>query len=480
MNIWEDEAYTLNTTSGNLSEVISESYGFEGQPPAYFILLSFWRLIHPGIFTARLFSVLCIGLTVYVLIRILSRITDLKYPNWIIVIFLLNPFTVWAALEIRTYALLIFLASVAVYSALIYAEEKRKAYLYLFLLISLLGLYTQYYFAFLIAAIAIGILIQHGWNVFFRVSLHLIPVVILFLPNFYFLTDNIKNFQSDNPGYSMVERISVVLTSAQSITLGLNIIPKMTVIRWLVRIAFVLIIIFSLLKVYKKKNNKIFSLQYNFLLVVTVVTFAFFMVFTFITGMKFNIRYLAISFPLIILLFTIFYWNSEGARNMIFSVFSIYFVVLLTIKYTVPVKSYDYESIAKFVEQTEKSGEPLLFNSRTISTPFHYYYKGKNEVVQLPDSFKLTKEGFQVLLRDTTDVKQMFESIDSESFILINDNMRGYSSKLLLNSEILDNYLNTRFYVALDTLLFGRSKNLTLRIRRLESQLPEIQLKDLH
>ena len=87
VNIWEDEAYTLNTTSNNLSGVISESYRFEGQPPAYFVLLSFWRLIHPGIFTARLFSVLCIGLTVYVLNRILSLVSDLKYPNWIIVIF---------------------------------------------------------------------------------------------------------------------------------------------------------------------------------------------------------------------------------------------------------------------------------------------------------------------------------------------------------------------------------------------------------
>jgi hypothetical protein len=45
LNIWVDEAYTLDTTSAkySLSKVIYQSYNFESQPPLYFILLWLWR-----------------------------------------------------------------------------------------------------------------------------------------------------------------------------------------------------------------------------------------------------------------------------------------------------------------------------------------------------------------------------------------------------------------------------------------------------
>ena len=45
LNIWEDEAYSLSTSANKLYKVVSLSYYFEGQPPVYFIILSFWRKI---------------------------------------------------------------------------------------------------------------------------------------------------------------------------------------------------------------------------------------------------------------------------------------------------------------------------------------------------------------------------------------------------------------------------------------------------
>lgn len=473
INIWEDEAYTLNTTSNNLGNVISESYGFEGQPPFYFILLAIWRLISPGIFFARLFSILFIGLSAYVLYRIVPLISDLKNPNWIIIIFLLNPFTVWAALEIRTYALLIFLSTVAVYSILRYYIKSEKRYLYLFLIISLIGLYTQYYFVFLIAAIAFSLLIYNGWKSFFHLSLYLTPVVILFLPNLYFIQDNVKNFQSFSPDYSIIHRFSALSTAIQSITLGINLLADIRILKWCVRITFVLMAIVSYLKFHKKyyNDNRIIFYKYNLILLITFLSLAFFTLFVLKTGMYFNVRYLAITFPLIILLFIIFDWHSVIVRNFIYGIISIYFIFLLSFRYAVPIKNYDYESIAKHIERIEKPNEPVLLNSRTISTPFQYYYSGINNLIQLPDTFKLEKEGFQVLLRDTLDFKWMLENINSESILFINDNMIGYPPKLLLTSDILDDHINSQFIVTLDTLLFGKSNKHSLRIRRLENRI---------
>src|SRR5665647_3232622 len=70
LNIWEDEAYSLHTTSKNLATVIRESYDFEGQPPFYFLLLAIWRHINSGIFFARLLSLIFIGFGGYFFLRL--------------------------------------------------------------------------------------------------------------------------------------------------------------------------------------------------------------------------------------------------------------------------------------------------------------------------------------------------------------------------------------------------------------------------
>ena len=470
VNIWEDEAYSLNTTSNNLAKVIAQSYSFEGQPPVYFILLAIWRLISPSIFFARIFSIVFIGLSAYIVNRIIGLTTDLKSQNWIIIIFLLNPYAVWAAIEIRTYALLIFLSAISIYFILLYYIKNKNKYLYYFLLVCLIGLYTQYYFVFLIASIALGLLVYKGWHEFFRLSLYFIPVLILFLPNFYFLPDNIKNFQSMDPGYSIMQRLSIVIVAVQNMALGMKSLAGVPVIKWCIRIVFTLLVIISYLNLYKKNGeiNKTNLLKFNLLLFVTFLSLIFFMVFIFITGMKFNERYLAITYPLVILLFIIFSWQSFINKDLIYGMTSIYFIILLSFQYATPIKTYDYNSIAKYIEDVEKPGEPILMNSETISTPFEYYYSGKNTLVQLPDTFKLEKEGFQVLITDTLELKLILKSINSKSILFINDNMVGYGPKLPLDSCILDKYLDSHYHITLDTLMFGESKNKSLRIRRLK------------
>ena len=62
LNIWTDEAYTLNTTGKNLSYALVQAINFESQAPLYFILLNIWRSVNDSIFWARLFSIICVVL----------------------------------------------------------------------------------------------------------------------------------------------------------------------------------------------------------------------------------------------------------------------------------------------------------------------------------------------------------------------------------------------------------------------------------
>ena len=149
LNISIDEAYSLHTTSNNLSTVIKQAYDFEGQSPFYFLLLAIWRHINSGIFFARLLSLVFIGFSGYFFLRLVRLVSGRESSRWMLVIFLLNPFTVWAGLEIRLYALAIFLSIILIYYFFRFYIENKNKHLYLFLIISLIGLYTQYFFIFL-------------------------------------------------------------------------------------------------------------------------------------------------------------------------------------------------------------------------------------------------------------------------------------------------------------------------------------------
>src|SRR5664279_235812 len=96
---WEDEFYTINTTSHNISGVIRQSYIFEGQPPVYFLLLKMWRVFNSGFFFARSLSIVFIVLAALFVIRLLRLVSGTSEVKWLLIIFLLNPFTVWAAIE---------------------------------------------------------------------------------------------------------------------------------------------------------------------------------------------------------------------------------------------------------------------------------------------------------------------------------------------------------------------------------------------
>ncbi|NJR69385.1 MAG: hypothetical protein HC771_12505 [Synechococcales cyanobacterium CRU_2_2] len=110
LNIWIDEAYTLDTTGLGLAHAWVEAIRFENQPPLYFFLLALWRQLNDSIFFARLFSCLCIALTIYCAPLLSRRYLPKLNSCWLTLSLALHPYAIWAALEIRTYALGILLS----------------------------------------------------------------------------------------------------------------------------------------------------------------------------------------------------------------------------------------------------------------------------------------------------------------------------------------------------------------------------------
>jgi hypothetical protein len=315
------------------------------------------------------------------------------------------------------------------------------------------------------------LILAKGWKTFFIFCLYLIPVALVFLPNLYVLSHNVSNVQSQNPDYSLIQRVSVVINSFQNLMMGIHIFINESALRWIIRLIFLFLVAFSYFSVYKKDvEAKTGKFKKNIAVIISLlVLVVLFVAIVLGSGIQFNDRYLAIAYPFVIMIFLCFENYSVRMQNIIFGCITLYFIVLLTVKYVIPIKTYDYQSVAEFIAGIENPNETILLNSKTISTPFQYYYHGSNLIQPLPDSIKYSKESFQVLIKDTVELKQIINGINSpsESILFINDNMIGYNVNIKLTTKMIDTCLKTHYKIPLDTLFYGRSKDQYLRIRRL-------------
>jgi hypothetical protein len=134
------------------------------------------------------------------------------------------------------------------------------------------------------------------------------------------------------------------------------------------------------------------------------------------------------------------------------------------------VRVYDYEQIAGYVEKMQKPDEPILFYSNGHALPFQYYYKGNNPILPLPVPIRFDLNYInEIHIKDTLMLNKIFEKDRKieNSFIYISDSLSSLLGKSL-NYDIVDQYLERKYYVRLDTLIKGRSKNAGLRVRGYE------------
>lgn len=467
--IWEDESYALDTSAHRLLDVVKLSYNFEGQPPFYFLLLAIWRTLNSSIFFARLLSILFIGLSAIYFHKLLSIIIKKHDTLWMVVIFLLNPFTVWAALEIRLYALVVLLSVMSIYYFFKFYIENNNKYLYIFLLISVFSIYTQYFFTLLIFVFAIVLWIFKGAKIFFKFCLYCIPVALLFLPNFLFLSDQLtmaKSYASENV---LLKRIISPLYTSQDFMFSLHLIPLGREWRWFVKIFWALILLYTYLKYYKKwKVTKTLYFQYlNIVLLMAGMIMVLYSILIPSLNIIYQDKYMIMALPLFILLFTLINWFTTIKKNLLFVLLSLYFISLLILEYKNPIKTYDFREVAKFVEKIENKNEPILFFGKTILPPFKYYYSGESKLLGVP-ALKYDKNYYADNIKDTFDLANTINPINAtaSSYILITGSIVGDEFNASISNEKVVNYLKNSSIITLDTSFVSLHLNHTLRVQR--------------
>jgi uncharacterized membrane protein len=480
LNIWVDEAYTLATTANSLPVVIKRSYNFEGQPPLYFMLLSIWRWFNNGIFFARLFSVISVLLSAVVFYKLLTAITQQYYSNrkWLVALYLCNPFTIWAALEIRLYAFLLLLAVWAIYFFVLYVQQKNNKHLWGFLLISLAGLYTQYYFVFLMAGLVLAAaIIKKDTAFFIKMALYAIPVMLLFLPNLYFMSGQLGLVQTFKTQFTFSDRIITVWSSVKNVLLGFHLLSINRGWRMLLLAVFAALFALAFFKNYKAKKQQAAVGESNVFLfaLALAVMLVIISLFTAVMEIDHIDRYLTIAFPLCTLLFVSFNKINVIKPVYCFAAVLLYFTVVNTAAYIKPlaVKKYDYKAMADYLTHISKPGEPLLFYRGGIALSFQYYYNGSNPVVPLPHptKFNSTETDYAATIKDTAAFSTLLANIKAPQktyLVVTNLNEPIYTGHP--EKKLVDDYMKLNCHVTLDTLFYGNSKESALRIRRIEKK----------
>jgi hypothetical protein len=168
LNIWIDEGYTLDTTSRTIAYAWSQAISFESQPPFYFLLMTLWRRICDTVFFARLFSVCCTTATI-LLAPYLSKLflgSNVR-PRLLPALIAAHPLTLFAAVEMRRYALVLMLTSCLLIAFDKAFGESNHALAYwklLYPLLALVSLYTDYFIGFVLAAQSVLLVTKRRWR----------------------------------------------------------------------------------------------------------------------------------------------------------------------------------------------------------------------------------------------------------------------------------------------------------------------------
>jgi uncharacterized membrane protein len=405
LNIWIDEAYSLNTTGKDFSYALNQALYFELQPPGYFLILELWRNLNSSIFFARLFSILCIVSTLAIAPKLSQKYLPDIHPGWITAAIALNPLIVWAAVEIRLYAFVILLSALLLWFFFDgYLSEKSNPLLrWGYAGVAILSLYTQYFFAFLLVAQGITLLILRRWQALRNYIIQMFVVAIAFLPLLLLLPNQVSAHTK------IIQKTSSVSAYFKRLI-------------WL-KINYFLSINWTWLQDHKE-NSKTFYLIICLMLglmfliykkpqwlkqqdialwIMTVVTMVVLVAVTIkLPGKELiEARHTAGFFiPVIFSVFSlikvvVFPWVKSSDRLkilLIWTLIALFFnLTTLVLAYQPMAKRGDFIRVANYIMEREKPNQPILTFVAEIAIPLSYHYSGQNTIVPVPreEDFKV-------------------------------------------------------------------------------------------
>lgn len=178
---WIDESMVVNLSYESNSRIISELLTKEAHPPIYYFLIKIIRIIfgdrEPYF---RLLSSLFFVLTGFYIYLFGREIGGRPSGLVALVLWSSNYFLLFYSKQARPYSLLAFLSIASAYYLGLLLKNYRTKYVVYYVIITVLGLYTNYWFILLLLAQLIVLFIMKEKNI--KVWSALIGAGLLFMP----------------------------------------------------------------------------------------------------------------------------------------------------------------------------------------------------------------------------------------------------------------------------------------------------------
>ena len=212
--IYVDESFSMESSSYGMAEAFRRAADVEEQPPLYFVLLAAWRSINESLFFARVLSVVFVAGAGCFLVLTLSEHQASASTPLLVLALALNPFVLYAATEVRAYALAMLLSAAMVwaFSRLSLMDDRRSIVRATYVLAAICAVYTQYFMWALVGSLWLYTMIFGKRDHRSHASIDLALVGMAFVPQTLVLLQQLRV-----PSVAGVERSMGILETATAV-----------------------------------------------------------------------------------------------------------------------------------------------------------------------------------------------------------------------------------------------------------------------
>lgn len=459
LNIWQDEAYTLQTTSGDLAYSLHQAIAFEQNAPLYFLLLTLWRHIDGSVFFLRLFSVLCAAGTIALVPGLARRYLPRVDPILPTFAVAWNPFFIWAAIEMRVYALIILMSAALLmtfFDAFLTPRPRWAATLG-YVLCASIAIYVQYYLAFLIAAQAFAVLLYRP-RAFARFALAGAAAALAFAPMLFIVPGQVQNFRGAFTAPASVFHAAILLAAI----LARYILPLAVPHAKLLYAAFVTGAVAAAIV----KRRSFTADGDGPILLMTALALALFSVATYAGGVHVLNRHVASLYvPSVFSVFAALSFLRaplrHGAMVAWFGIATIASTTAIVQTYTPLAKPGDWLRATAYINAREHANEPIAVFEAENALPFAYYYHGPNRIVAIPHPVDFRR--YDVTRFVVHDRAELIAAMPRARRVWLITAGECASVNITFGCDVLEHFIGARYRVDADATFYGsRARLLSL------------------
>ncbi len=363
-SLWLDENYSFVASSAGLPEILNNNAG--PHPPFYFALLHFWIDLGRSEFAVRLPSAI-LGILSIPLIYLLGRTWFSERIALLgSALLTLAPLHVWYSQEARMYSLLVFLGLASMLAISRLVRGGRLAWLLVYFVSTLAGLYTHY--AMIVFLLAEDIFLAGWWLAGKRMSRSYIFLVCAqiavlagFLPWVPMLLGHVTSSGTTGEGIALKQ---------MGLSLDNSLFVTVFVLSATAMIAAIAAILIRL-----RRTGFILIQRIPWLTPAVLGAYTLVTIFSALPQATSFKRQLVIFLPYFLMLAATFVGRLTKRRGLV--TVSLVFLTCLAL-----VGSYgqrdkeDWREAGSLVGLGGQSGDVILFHASYTSWPFDYYYEG--------------------------------------------------------------------------------------------------------